>query len=185
MPETQPGPRQPKAVVGDVKAVAKMLASGVDAVLREYDAGRLPAPLLVCGQAVWRIAEIRQWVAAGCPDRASWERRTVQPRGATAKASAKRWPAQRQCGDFGIPRPGKTVFAWAKRMEKVFETRLVDGMACDGRALGCGDRFAEWSQEQVNGICMRVIAYIRELPTYSGQYEYLFPGGSPDPPWEH
>jgi predicted DNA-binding transcriptional regulator AlpA len=35
---------------------------------------KFPAPTKIgTEKTVWRIAEIRYWLAAGCPDRANWE----------------------------------------------------------------------------------------------------------------
>lgn len=186
MTSSEPTIRQPKAVLCDVRGVAKLLASDLPAVLRELGEGRLPRPLLVCGQELWRIAELRYWVVAGCPDRATWERRTTRERALPAKRRPDRQaPAAngQQYDNFKIPRPGKSVFAWVKTAEKMFNTKLVDGMARDGDEQGCGRQFADWNEAQVNTICLKVIAYIRELPTYEGQFDHLFADGSSGPPW--
>lgn len=82
--------------------------------------------------------------------------------------------------NFKIPKPGKSVFAWVKEMEKTFETPLVDGMGADGEEQGWGRQFNNWTEAQVNTICLKVIGYIRGLPTYKNQFEHLFPGGVPD-----
>lgn len=82
--------------------------------------------------------------------------------------------------NFKIPKPGKSVFAWTKEMEKTFETKLVDGLGRDGEEEGWGKQFADWNEIQVNTICLKAIGYIRQLPTYKGQFEHLFPGGVPD-----
>ena len=50
---------------------------------------RLPAPILICGDERWRIAEIRAWVEAGCPDRETWERRTTKPKAEKPEAKPK------------------------------------------------------------------------------------------------
>jgi hypothetical protein len=186
--ETTKIPRPRKAVLTDAMGVAEMLACNLDEVWRGRHEGRIPAPLLFSGEERWRIAEIRAWVVAGCPDRESWERRTVPLKAATArrpkperKPTAS--PTRERYDNFTIPRPGKSVFAWAKAMEKTFGTDLIAGMGRDGGRLGCGDRFLEWSEEQVNAICMEVIHFLRSLPSYEGQFERLFPKGSPAPPW--
>jgi Rad52/22 family double-strand break repair protein len=89
---------------------------------------------------------------------------------------------QRPYDNFKIPPPGKPVFAWAKEMEKVFETRLTDGMAREGEERGWGRTFADWNKEQVNTIATAAIRFIRELPTYKGQFEHIFQaGGAPIP----
>jgi prophage regulatory protein len=42
---------------------------------RKDSAGLIPRPVRCGGAVRWRAEEIRRWVAAGCPDRAAWERR--------------------------------------------------------------------------------------------------------------
>jgi predicted DNA-binding transcriptional regulator AlpA len=32
----------------------------------------IPAPVWVGGQMFWRVAEVRDWIAAGCPEREEW-----------------------------------------------------------------------------------------------------------------
>ena len=87
---------------------------------------------------------------------------------------------QKGFDNFKIPPPGKSVFAWCKEMEKVFETALVDGMGRDGEEQGWGKQFASWTQPQVNTIVLKAMGFLRELPTYKGQFEHLFPGGVAD-----
>jgi predicted DNA-binding transcriptional regulator AlpA len=42
---------------------------------RDHAAGRAPAPVKLGGRTLWRVEELRRWVAAGCPDRRDWEAR--------------------------------------------------------------------------------------------------------------
>jgi predicted DNA-binding transcriptional regulator AlpA len=45
-----------------------------DRTVRRLDAaGKIPRALRVGGSKRWRLDEIRDWLAAGCPDRARWE----------------------------------------------------------------------------------------------------------------
>lgn len=40
-----------------------------------HSMGRIPAPVRLGSRAPrWRVEELRAWLAAGCPDRAAWER---------------------------------------------------------------------------------------------------------------
>ena len=64
--------RLPPLVV-DAKGLATLLTCGVRTVRTLDAAGKLPTPLRLGGRVVWRRAEIKAWVAAGCPDRAAWE----------------------------------------------------------------------------------------------------------------
>jgi predicted DNA-binding transcriptional regulator AlpA len=56
-----------------IKGLARMLGRSERALWRDHSAGRLPRPIALGGMTKWRVTEIREWVAAGCPDRAAWE----------------------------------------------------------------------------------------------------------------
>jgi predicted DNA-binding transcriptional regulator AlpA len=58
--------------VVDAKRLAKLLCAGVRTVRTWDAAGKLPAPIRIGGRVVWSVAEIRAWLAAGAPDRATW-----------------------------------------------------------------------------------------------------------------
>ena len=59
-------------LVVDARRLAKLLGSGVRTVRTWDAAGKLPAPLRIGGRVVWRVNEIRAWLDAGAPDRATW-----------------------------------------------------------------------------------------------------------------
>lgn len=41
---------------------------------RAWDsAGRIPHPMRIARSTRWRADELRAWVAAGCPDRETWQ----------------------------------------------------------------------------------------------------------------
>jgi predicted DNA-binding transcriptional regulator AlpA len=40
---------------------------------RLHSAGKVPRPNKLGGKTLWRVQEIRDWIAAGCPDRRTWE----------------------------------------------------------------------------------------------------------------
>ena len=63
------------ALVVDARRLAVMLCAGVRTVRTWDAAGKLPAPLRIGGRVVWRVDEIRDWIAAGAPDRETWEAR--------------------------------------------------------------------------------------------------------------
>lgn len=64
-------------LVVDAARLAKLLGMGVRTI-RTHDAtGRLPAPVRIGGRVVWRVDEIRAWLAAGAPNRDEWEARKV------------------------------------------------------------------------------------------------------------
>lgn len=62
-------------LVVDAKALAKLLGLGVRTIRTHDAAGKLPAPVRIGGRVVWRVAEIRDWLDAGAPDRETWEAR--------------------------------------------------------------------------------------------------------------
>jgi excisionase family DNA binding protein len=47
--------------------VAAMVALSRRTISRLADAGKLPPPLRIGGSLRWRLADVRQWIAAGCP----------------------------------------------------------------------------------------------------------------------
>jgi predicted DNA-binding transcriptional regulator AlpA len=61
-----------EALLTDIKGLAKMLGRSERAMWRDHSAGRIPMPIKLGGMTKWRVAEIHEWVAAGCPDRATW-----------------------------------------------------------------------------------------------------------------
>ena len=58
-------------------AVAELLGVGYSTVGRLARRGLLPAAVRLggVGRPLWRRAELLAWVAAGCPDRRTWEQR--------------------------------------------------------------------------------------------------------------
>lgn len=41
---------------------------------------RIPRPIRFGRSTLWRIDEVRAWIAAGCPNREAWERSTERAR---------------------------------------------------------------------------------------------------------
>jgi predicted DNA-binding transcriptional regulator AlpA len=71
---TAAGAHSVAALVADAKALAELLGGVGLRSIRTWDAaGKLPRPIRLGGRVVWRIDEIRKWLAAGAPDRATWE----------------------------------------------------------------------------------------------------------------
>jgi len=62
-------------LVVDAKALAKLLGLGVRTIRTHDAAGKLPSPIRIGGRVVWVVAEIRDWLTAGAPDRKTWEAR--------------------------------------------------------------------------------------------------------------
>jgi len=59
-------------LVVDARRLAAMLCSGIRTVRTWDAAGKLPQPIRIGGRVVWRVEEIRAWLAAGAPDRETW-----------------------------------------------------------------------------------------------------------------
>jgi predicted DNA-binding transcriptional regulator AlpA len=55
------------------KDLAPMLGISVPTLWR-WDSGGLvgPAGVKICGRRLWSLAEIKEWIAVGMPDRESW-----------------------------------------------------------------------------------------------------------------
>lgn len=57
----------------DAEAAAQMVGVSVRHWWALHSSGRCPLPIRM-GRAVrWRVDELRQWVAAGAPERSRWE----------------------------------------------------------------------------------------------------------------
>jgi predicted DNA-binding transcriptional regulator AlpA len=70
--------KQPEAVrldrlLGDAKIVAYLINHSVRQIRRLDIAGKMPRPLRKGRKVLWKLAEIRDWVEAGMPDRQTWE----------------------------------------------------------------------------------------------------------------
>jgi len=57
----------------DANALSRQLAVSVSCVRRMDAGGRLPRAIRFGGNTRWRADEIREWIAAGCPSRKTWE----------------------------------------------------------------------------------------------------------------
>ncbi len=71
-PPTDPPARKRRRLsplVVDARRLAKLLSAGVRTVRTWDAAGKLPAPIRIGGRVVWRVAEIRAWLAAGAESR--------------------------------------------------------------------------------------------------------------------
>jgi predicted DNA-binding transcriptional regulator AlpA len=64
--------RRLSPLVVDARRLARLLCCGVRTVRTWDAAGKLPVPIRLGGRVVWRVAEIKRWLAAGAPDRETW-----------------------------------------------------------------------------------------------------------------
>lgn len=63
----------PPALVADAKGLSRMGFGSVRHIQRMNSAGHLPKPLKLGARVVWSLDELRAWIAAGAPDRATWD----------------------------------------------------------------------------------------------------------------
>ncbi len=63
---------QPLAV--DARALGRMLGLSLRTIRAMDAAGKLPQPVKLSARSVrWIVSEIKSWLAAGAPDRSTWE----------------------------------------------------------------------------------------------------------------
>ena len=61
------------ALAVDAAGLARMLGVGKRSIDTYNAAGLIPAPFRLAGRVLWNVQEIRWWLDAGSPDRASWD----------------------------------------------------------------------------------------------------------------
>ena len=52
---------------------AEMFGAGLRTWRTWQATGRIPQPIRIGRKIYWRSKELRAWIAAGCPDRETWE----------------------------------------------------------------------------------------------------------------
>ena len=55
------------------KAVGQMLSLSKRQIFRLNSCGKIPAPIRIGGSVRWSEQSISEWLAAGAPDRKTWE----------------------------------------------------------------------------------------------------------------
>ena len=72
---SSPGPalETTQALAVDAKTLAGLLGVSKRHVRRMNSAGSLPRPIKLGRSVRWSVAEVNQWIEAGCPDRENWE----------------------------------------------------------------------------------------------------------------
>ena len=64
----------------DAERLARMLSGVGVRTIRTWDAaGKLPRPVKIGGRTLWYVREVHAWLAAGSPDRATWEAMKAHP----------------------------------------------------------------------------------------------------------
>ena len=70
---------QPGPLAVDARGAARLCSLGERTWRRHNAAGLVPRPVRLGGRLLWIVAEVQQWLAAGCPSRVEWERRNAAP----------------------------------------------------------------------------------------------------------
>jgi prophage regulatory protein len=63
----------PQRLAVDAKNLAAMLCTSLRTIRTWDAAGTIPSPIRVGGRVLWRVSEIDEWLAAGSPDRKTWD----------------------------------------------------------------------------------------------------------------
>lgn len=64
----------PERIAVSAKQLATMLGLSLRTIRTMDAAGKLPRPVKLGARSVrWRVRDIDDWLAAGCPGRAQWE----------------------------------------------------------------------------------------------------------------
>jgi predicted DNA-binding transcriptional regulator AlpA len=58
----------------DATEFGELMDLSARSIRRKDQAGMIPRPINVGGSIRWRYAEVRAWIAAGCPPRKKWEK---------------------------------------------------------------------------------------------------------------
>ncbi len=61
-----------KPIAVDARGLTQLLPFGLRTIRTMDAAGKLPKPIRVGTRVLWRVAEIRAWLAADAPDRQTW-----------------------------------------------------------------------------------------------------------------
>ncbi len=63
----------PRCQLWDAKTFGQRLSLSKRQIFRLNACGKIPAPLKIGGAVRWEASIIEDWLAAGAPDRKSWE----------------------------------------------------------------------------------------------------------------
>ena len=67
-------PSGPEPLAVGAKQLAGMLSLSLRTIRGLDAAGKLPRPVAIGNRRLWVVSQIRDWLEAGTPDRATWER---------------------------------------------------------------------------------------------------------------
>lgn len=87
-----------------------------------------------------------------------------------------------QYNDFAIPKAGKAVYAWAKKMEQHYGQTVIPGLRKYADGAGWGTDICALEQHQVNEMVKAVIEYFKTLDSYRGEWDTVEAPASPNAP---
>lgn len=73
MAPAQPAGNEPLLISAD--HLARLLGISTRSIWRRLSVGELVEPVRIGGSVRWRVDEVKEWIAAGCPSRAGSEER--------------------------------------------------------------------------------------------------------------
>jgi len=156
--------------------------SRVKTAIKEHvAAGNLPRPLQVSD--VVNVLETRPRDVPVTPDPVV-PGGTIKPAGpvkgeeqakaAQAAHAAALGPGGKPAASpINLPRDARSVFNWAKRMEGIFDQRLVQGMTKEAIDKGYPRGMADWTPAQIEDICLSVVCHLIKSPKYNGEFDHL------------
>ena len=68
-----PPPSAVEPMVLNAEDAGRMCGRSEASWWRDHAAGRIPAPVRIGRSTLWRVQELRDWLAAGCPTRTIWQ----------------------------------------------------------------------------------------------------------------
>src|SRR2546423_206788 len=80
----------------DADGTGRLVGLSGRSIRRMSAAGLMPGPVRCGGAVRWRVAEIRAWVEAGCPDRDRWESLKAAGRSGAANGAPTSTVAKRE-----------------------------------------------------------------------------------------
>jgi prophage regulatory protein len=73
IPDAKPAKPAIEPELIGARDTAKLCGIAISSWWRLHAAAKVPSPVRLGGRTLWRVAEIKLWVAAGCPDRKTWQ----------------------------------------------------------------------------------------------------------------
>lgn len=99
--------------------------------------------------------------------------RTSSPAPGSTSNGGAQGNGQTNANLWAIPRAGVAVWAWCSALERHYGLKFNDGMKAVALKLGAGQNFKDWTQAQVDAICLATIKYITTIENYGGEFSSI------------